>query len=205
MNSQKYLKIIGAVIVAIILIYSFLPGNQLSYDEMILQHWEEAENFLRNDEESPLPDSLKTLFTGLDYFDPNPGFKIRASMEILPGNSVINIPTSDGQVRKYIRYAYARFELQGKPQQVTLLQLADGESEGNLFLPFGDLTNGRTTYGGGRYLDLESTTRNKITIDFNLAYNPYCVYNADYSCPIPPSENQLDIEIEAGAKDFRID
>jgi uncharacterized protein (DUF1684 family) len=203
MNSQKILKTLGAIVVAIILIYSFIPGDKLSYTETILKHREQTNDFMQHDEESPLPDSLKAEFTGLDYFEPDPEFKIRATLETIPGNNVIKMPTSDGQVREYIKYAYASFELLGKQHRVTLLQLVNGEDAGSLFLPFGDLTNGKTTYGGGRYLDLESTTQNRITIDFNLAYNPYCVYSADYSCPLPPAENQLEAAIEAGAKNYQ--
>ena len=70
-----------------------------------------------------------------------------------------------------------------------------------LFLPFLDATNGIETYGGGRYLDVyifENQTN--IKIDFNLSYNPYCAYSHRYSCPIPPHENTLTVEINAGEK-----
>ena len=70
----------------------------------------------------------------------------------------------------------------------------------HLFLPFTDNTNGVETYGGGRYIDLKIPAGNTINIDFNKAYNPYCAYSDKYSCPIPPPENHLDIEIKAGIK-----
>jgi hypothetical protein len=75
----------------------------------------------------------------------------------------------------------------------------------HLFLPFNDATNGTTTYGGGRYLDLEIPKEGskKIRIDFNKAYNPYCAYNHTFSCPIPPSENNLPIAIPVGVKAFK--
>jgi uncharacterized protein (DUF1684 family) len=69
-----------------------------------------------------------------------------------------------------------------------------------LFLPFRDATSGTATYGAGRYLDLEPNEDGTLTIDFNLAYNPSCVYSDGWSCPIPPRENWLDIPIEAGEK-----
>ena len=69
-----------------------------------------------------------------------------------------------------------------------------------MFLPFTDLTNGEETYEGGRYIELEIPDKNYIVIDFNKAYNPYCAYNYIYSCPIPPEENDLKIEIKAGVK-----
>lgn len=71
--------------------------------------------------------------------------------------------------------------------------------ESPLFLPFNDLTNGVTTYGGGRYMDVEAPAEDgSVTLDLNLTYHPYCAYNYKYSCPIPPQENMLDVAIEAG-------
>ena len=71
-----------------------------------------------------------------------------------------------------------------------------------LFLPFTDPTNGVTTYGGGRYLDLMIPATKVVQLDFNKAYNPYCAYSGNYSCPIPPEENHLEIEIKAGVKKY---
>ena len=70
-----------------------------------------------------------------------------------------------------------------------------------LFLPFTDLTNGTVTYGGGRYIGLRiPKSGNKIIIDFNQAYNPFCAYSGNYSCPIVPEENNLDVQVKAGVK-----
>ncbi len=71
-----------------------------------------------------------------------------------------------------------------------------------LFVPFNDYTNGVSSYGGGRYLDIDIPAGDKTIIDFNFAYNPYCAYHDRWSCPIPPSENNLDIEVEAGVKSY---
>jgi len=78
------------------------------------------------------------------------------------------------------------------------------EYEALLFLPFNDTTNGADSYGGGRYIDLKipSEESKTIRIDFNKSYNPYCAYNAKYSCPIPPKENDLPIAILAGVKAY---
>jgi uncharacterized protein (DUF1684 family) len=75
-----------------------------------------------------------------------------------------------------------------------------------LYLPFKDFTNGESTYGGGRYLDFKMSDiqeNQTIIIDFNKAYNPYCAYSDGYSCPIPPSENHLQVFIEAGEKNIK--
>ncbi|TDI69269.1 MAG: DUF1684 domain-containing protein [Bacteroidetes bacterium] len=201
MGAKMIFKISGGIVVALILWYSFLTGEKLSFEETVFKHRDEILDFMKNNDESPLPDSVRTGFEGLDYFAPDPSFKVEAALELISDNSKLNTVTNDGQVRKYTRYAYAIFDLSGQQYQVTLL-LDDTEKDGSLFLPFGDITNGNSTYGGGRYLDLQLNKRNTIIIDFNLAYNPYCAYSADYSCPLPPLENQLSVAINAGEKNF---
>ena len=200
MKSSKILKIFGAAAVVIILLYSFLPGERIPYEQSISNHRDKIDDFMKNDRESPLADSLSENFNGLNYYPANEDYKVRATLESIPERPSLVVATSDGESREYIKYAYAYFELGGKENRLTLLQPV--EDPENLFLPFGDLSNGNETYGGGRYLDLKKADQKRITIDFNLAYNPYCVYSVDYSCPLPPAENQLSIAIEAGEKNF---
>jgi uncharacterized protein (DUF1684 family) len=69
-----------------------------------------------------------------------------------------------------------------------------------LFVPFGDLTSGSETYGGGRYLELERTSTTLYDLDFNRAYHPFCVFNIAYVCPVPPPENRLNVAIRAGER-----
>jgi uncharacterized protein (DUF1684 family) len=69
------------------------------------------------------------------------------------------------------------------------------------WIPFHDVTNNVETYGGGRYLDIELRPDGLAVVDFNLASNPYCVYNAyDFNCAIPPASNRLPFPIRAGEK-----
>lgn len=70
-----------------------------------------------------------------------------------------------------------------------------------LFFPFTDETNGKETYGGGRYIDLRIPKEgDSLVIDFNMAYNPYCAYSWQYSCPLVPAENQMDVEVPVGIR-----
>jgi uncharacterized protein (DUF1684 family) len=73
---------------------------------------------------------------------------------------------------------------------------------GHLTVLFSDATSGVETYGAGRYLELEPLGGNQFLVDFNLAYNPWCAYSPDFSCPIPPKENRLNIPIKAGEMNF---
>ena len=111
--------------------------------------------------------------------------------------------TSTGDIRHYRRWATFSFEVGGETADLTIYSDPWGES---LFLPFKDGTNGRDTYGAGRYLDNHrpglSVRGGQVVVDFNYAYNPYCAYSTTYSCPLPPRENWLEMPIYAGEKNF---
>jgi uncharacterized protein (DUF1684 family) len=137
-------------------------------------------------------------FRGLAYFPENQALVIRANVDRNVEPGVVRMATTKGQEQACRRYGLVRFEVYGEPAQVTLYS-ADGPHE--LFLPFRDATSGRETYGAGRYLDLHAHG-DQVVVDFNYAYNPYCAYNPDWSCPLPPSENWLKAAICAGEKTF---
>ena len=101
----------------------------------------------------------------------------------------------------YVKYGMFRFKVDGEAAELTVYVSEDGGA----FVPFADATSGSETYGAGRYLELEYHGGSRFHVDFNLAYNPWCVYSPDYSCPIPPKENRLQVPIRAGEKSFHLD
>ncbi|RYY18230.1 MAG: DUF1684 domain-containing protein [Cytophagaceae bacterium] len=147
--------------------------------------------------DSPIPAAQRPTFAGLRYFAPAAGFRATArltrQLALLPQPLAMSL----GQPETYQRWGTAEFELNGQPQHLTLLQKTGDQQ---LFVPFTDPTNGQQTYGAGRYLDvpLPPAEANELTLDFNQAYNPYCAYNHDYSCPKPPAENRLTVAVAAG-------
>ena len=159
------------------------------------------------DEDSPLKPRDREAFTALEFFPVDTAFIVTAQFVRTPGESPFYMPTTTERLPESVKYGELYFTLQGKELKLNIYQnkelILQKEYEDYLFLPFTDLTNGVTTYGGGRYLDLRIPAGNLIQLDFNKAYNPYCAYNEKYSCPIPPAENDLYIEIEAGVKDFK--
>ena len=114
--------------------------------------------------------------------------------------------TTTDKLPEYVKYGIVTFDLFGKSYSLNIYKnLEDINKEGYreyLFLPFLDDTNGFESYGGGRYIDLDVTEEDNLVIDFNSAYNHYCVYDEKYSCPIVPRENYLPLEINAGVKAF---
>jgi uncharacterized protein (DUF1684 family) len=114
--------------------------------------------------------------------------------------------TSTGEVRPQVRYAELRFRLGGRGLRLSGFADPHQHHAHELFVPFRGATSGRETYGAGRYLEVElehhADGAHTTTIDFNLAYNPYCAYSPDYSCPIPPAENRLPVAITAGERAY---
>lgn len=150
-------------------------------------------------EEHPFNKEQKSKFIGFDYFSANESFKVDAEVKFRKEAEAITMVTSNGKKRQYMDIANLHFELQGEACVLHLYQSVDGD---HYFLPFTDETNGSSTYGGGRYLDIEneSMKNNRLELDFNLCYNPYCAFVEGYSCPIPPSDNHLNVKLEAGVK-----
>jgi uncharacterized protein (DUF1684 family) len=157
------------------------------------------------DKSSPLKqDDLKYL----RYYEPDSSYRVIASVEFLHPVSTFVIPTFSGAGANYVKYALAKFTIDGKPQELTLYKSITLDQmpayKNYLFLPFTDATNARDTYAGGRYIDMSSLDikDGKLVIDFNKAYNPYCAFATGYACPKPPEENNLTVAIKAGEKKF---
>lgn len=173
--------------------------SPMSYEEFIENYRKEAHEYMNKDENSPFVGADSII--QLSYFPADENFKVIATIEKIQDGNQLTLGTSDGKPRVYNKYAFLKFNIGEKPQQLIVLK---GEDAKELFLAFADLTNDDTTYGGGRYINLKfSDQAEKITLDFNLAYNPYCEYNATYSCPLPPLENYLKIAIPVGEKLYK--
>ncbi len=159
--------------------------------------------------QSPIEPDEREAFRHLAYFDYDPAYRVSARLEPGPGDELV-IDTGGGDgVITYRRAARLEFELGGQACSLTVLSLV--QYAGGLFVPFKDATSGRETYGGGRYLFdtakntdglvLEvSTGSADVTIDFNYAYNPSCVYSPRWACPLAPPENTLHVAVRAGER-----
>lgn len=202
MQATKKLTWGAAMVVLIILVYSLLVQDTPDYTATIAQHRQEINDFMATSRESPLPDSIKTNFEGLNFFQINEEFKVAAQLERFQGEEILVLGTSDGTTQEYLKYAYANFSLQGKDLKLLVLKSEDDQGRDYFFIPFSDMTSGEQTYGGGRYLELPFTKKQQLEIDFNLAFTPYCAYNTKFSCPLPPAENDLQVAVTAGERNF---
>lgn len=175
------------------------------YDQAVLFQKKMNREFA-NPASSPLKKKDLASFKELSFFPIDTSFSVTAKLERTPNEQPFFMPTTTERMSQEVLYGVVSFEIHGKKFKLNVyqnLQLRETEEfRDYLFLPFSDLTNGEETYGGGRYIDLRIPKEDSIIINFNKAYNPYCAYNAKYSCPIVPKQNNLDYAIKAGVKNF---
>jgi uncharacterized protein (DUF1684 family) len=155
------------------------------------------EVFRGGGEDSPvLPKDVAT-FVPLSYFPIDEAYAVPAQLEPAAEQIQLQMPTSTGKLRTTTRVGTLQFNLKGQALRLTAF-LEEGSR--SLFVPFSDLTSGTETYQAGRYMNLDPTPTGIYVVDFNVAYHPYCYYNAEYDCPLPPAENRLTLPIRAGER-----
>lgn len=159
------------------------------------------DHFFADHAHSPLSESQRADFGGLDYFPESAELALNLPLDESGTDvgNVVEIPTSDGKAKSFSRAGRIRFEVEGTPVELTVFKDSD---RGSLFIPFRDGSAGNETYEGGRYLEPQARPDGTLDVDFNYAYNPFCAYGEGWSCPIPPEENWLAVTITAGEKAF---
>lgn len=203
MKAKNIFIIAIAALIATILFYSFSGGpSEADYIASITKERQAKDDQMHNGADSPFGEARKN-FKHLNYFPPDLNYRISAKLVPIENKKMVVLATSDGKEKKYLEYAYAEFELNKTPCKLLILEIAEGEYKGVLFLAFADETSANETYGAGRYIELKKTPgASSITIDFNEAYNPYCAYADSFSCPFPPKENILKTAVRAGEKTY---
>jgi uncharacterized protein (DUF1684 family) len=142
------------------------------------------------------------------HFQPDSTWVLDGEVRFHTDTTSIPFSTSSGKTKYFEKRAIIRFSRGKETFELTAYRNIQyrnkPELESSLFIPFTDRSNGNTTYAGGRYLDISARDikEDKIRIDFNLCYNPYCAYSTGYNCPVPPAENRLNIEIPVGEQAF---
>ena len=136
-------------------------------------------------------------FNGLDYFPIDPEWRVAGRLQPAEPGATLAVPDIVGDVLAEASPGVVAFELGGVAYRLHALEAQPG----HLWLVFGDATNGAETYGGGRFLVTGPVQPdNAVEIDFNLAYNPPCVFSPFATCPLPPEGNRLPVRIEAGER-----
>lgn len=181
-----------------------LVFNDDQYAARLRKTRTEKDNNFRLVKGSPLSEEQRNTFDSLRYYAPDQAYRFEAQLEPFTQRDTVEMPLTDGKTDKYLRWGRASFILSKQEYKLTLFLKADGK-DSTLFVPFTDRTNGRGSYGGGRYLDATrpASGDTEIVLDFNAAYNPFCAYNDGFACPVPPQDNRLAVDIPAGEKAYK--
>ena len=134
-------------------------------------------------------------FKGITYFPLDPSWRIIAKF----------VPTKGKQLR--ITDITGRTFLEDSPGVLHFTKggkkftLEAGGTMDEFFIVFGDLTNKKSTYGGGRFLYANAPDKDgNVILDFNKSLNPPCEFTPFATCPLPTKENKMNVEVGAGEK-----
>ena len=195
------------ILLSIVIIFSFSCREEKRYQDVNLTEYQrQVNNYFKDASVSPLKPKDLRNFQGLDFFEFDSIYVVKSKIVETKESLPFKMKTTTDIPANVRKYADLFFQITNKEFELSVYENLEYEGvEGYanyLFLPFLDETNGNETYGGGRYLDLYLNGTDSIIIDFNRAYNPKCVYDENFSCPIVPRKNFLNIRIEAGVKNF---
>lgn len=167
------------------------------YEDKIAEWRIQRDGFFRSHYASPLPDDVMESFDGLEYFEVDSSLVFEVDLE--PATPDLEISSSTGGSSRYPVAGVVTVPFSAETMSLVVLQ---GE-EGEMFIPFRDATSGVASYAGGRYAPLERAPNGRLIVDFNRSINPYCAYDEDFSCPLPPARNWIGHSIEAGERAYR--
>lgn len=179
-------------------------AQQDTVTQGILKFQETLNNEYRDAKTSPLKGKALKKFKNHDFFPIDLNYRVEAVLKRTNESLFVPMKTTSQVIKEHRIYGMLTFTLKDKVFEVPVYQsktlLANEKYKDYLFFPFTDLTNGESSYGAGRYMDLRIPNGDKIILDFNQAYNPYCAYSDGYSCPVVPADNHLDLEVLAGVR-----
>lgn len=195
----------------IILLLLVLPLANLAQEDVnaaqkdIAHFQQELNAEYKNPDKSPLDAKALKPFKQHDFFPVDLKYRVEAQLMVTENTPFFQMKTTGDRLPQYRKFGTILFTLDGVDYELPVYQSKDlmtrKEYEDYLFLPFTDRSNGKDSYVGGRYLEVRMPKEgNKVVLDFNKAYNPYCAYSDLYSCPLVPQENHLDAEIRAGVR-----
>jgi len=179
------------------------PEMKAYFDELVKERKEKDYSF-QFDSASPFNRDTSIVYQPLKYYEPNPDFIFKSKFHTYDVQDTVVIFGTKGEQRPAILVGSLDLNYDDEIYKVNVYKSFGKTGEEYYSIWFTDMTTGKTTYGVGRYLDFELNDDPEFiyTIDFNKAYNPYCAYSHLFTCPIPREEDYIDLEIEAGEKNF---
>lgn len=209
MSNKKSFSLLVIFLITIILAGGCNEDNaddseMKTYIDELIKERKEKDYSMQFEKTSPFNVDTSVTFNPLKYYEPNPDFIFKSKLFIYESKDTVTILGTKGEKRPSILIGYLGLNYKNKIYKINVYKGFSRTGEEYYSIWFTDQTTGKDTYGVGRYLDfvLNDDADFVYTIDFNKAYNPYCAYSALYTCPIPREEDYIDLEIEAGEKNF---
>ena len=144
----------------------------------------------------------RTGFRGIEYWPGGAEWVVRAKFVPNAVGKTIPIANIVGTTENVANPGAVEFQRDGKTIRIEALD----EGDGVLSLVFADRTSGHGSYPAGRFLDAPMPDASgTVVLDFNKSYNPPCAFTAFATCPLPPPENRLDLQIVAGEKAYHFE
>ena len=135
-------------------------------------------------------------YQGLKYLPTDWAYRVPATFTPAEAGKTLTVDTSTGDHKTMPLKGTLHFELHG--QKLSLDGFGLGEHPDDYFVVFKDRTNGKESYGSGRFVWVPGAMDGKTTVDFNLAWNPLCAYSPVFNCPLAPPENRLNVRVPVG-------
>lgn len=176
---------------------------QSTYVKHLVHHRDSINHHFADPKTSILDSALIPTFDHLPFFEIDSTYRVEASFKKAKKRRTVVMKTSTDRMAEYLVYGSISFELKGEKCKLTVYRNKAHTThplyKDYLFLPFTDMSTGDESYGTGRYLDLKISDLENLVLDFNFCYAPYCAYSDRYSCPVPPSNNHINVKVLAGA------
>lgn len=138
-------------------------------------------------------------FAGIECFPIDPAWRVTGRFLAADPGRTITVPDVLGDQNEEPSPGDVELIVGGQVHRLRALEAVPG----HLWLVFGDATNGVETYAGGRFLVTGPVEADdSVEVDFNLAYNPPCVFSRFATCPLPPEGNRLPVRVEAGERTY---
>jgi len=170
-----------------------------SYEQQVMQDRVQRDMQMR-EKTSVLAPNLRDGFKGLDYYAVDTTYRYVVPLRRRPAPDTVMLAENTGRIQPQVRLGRITVPLPDGAARLMVFKSEGDDPRGRIWVPFADATNGDETYKAGRYVDLTRADGDSVVVDFNRAYNPTCVYNPEFACPLPPEQNRLDAPIPAGEK-----
>ncbi|MEN8817783.1 MAG: DUF1684 domain-containing protein [Nonlabens sp.] len=174
------------------------------YEQESVEYRKKLSQEYKSGENNVLTEREKKNFGYLNFYEFDPEFVVEATFEPLGNTEELKLETSTTRIASYVKYGYLFFTLKGKKCKLLVLSSPDLKDDPEYYnylsVYFTDETNSKGSYDIGRYMELRSPLSEKVILNFNNTYNPYCAYSKRFSCAVPPKENHLPLSVKAGVK-----